>query len=104
MDMKSEDSKSALPPSPKAVKADSLEERVTLLPSSNAKPGDAVLRQIGIGNCLEWISTLEAPQGLPEAENLTLTDTFFLYTSHSILVPGEEKRKNQGIQSFQAQC
>ncbi|GKV21213.1 hypothetical protein SLEP1_g31210 [Rubroshorea leprosula] len=36
------DSKSALPPSPKAVKADSLEERVTLLPSSNAKLGDAI--------------------------------------------------------------
>lgn len=35
--------------------------------------------------------TQEAPQGLPEAENLTLTNTFFLYASHSILVPGDEK-------------
>ncbi|KAK4423089.1 hypothetical protein Salat_1891500 [Sesamum alatum] len=38
----------------------------------------------------------EAPQGLPEAENLTLTDTFFLYASHSIR-RGEEEESRHSV-------
>lgn len=38
-------------------------------------------------------------QGLPKAENLTLTETFFLYASHSILLPGEDKRKKESRHS-----